>query len=689
MTETPKHTNRLAQETSPYLLQHAHNPVDWYPWGSEAWERAKAEDRPVLVSIGYAACHWCHVMEHESFEDEAVAAVQNDLFISIKVDREERPDIDEIYMEAVQIMRGQGGWPLNAFCLPDGRPFFGGTYFPPAGRQGMPAWPEVLEAVAGAYREHRDDVVKQAGTLLEHLERRPAAGDAADALDPIEAMRVAARTILQTFDAQEGGYGGAPKFPQPLMLRLLLRYARRHGDDQARDQVLLTLRKMAEGGMYDHLAGGFHRYSVDRRWLVPHFEKMLYDNALLPPLYVQAYGLTGDAFFRRVAEETLDYLIREMRAPEGAFYSSTDADSEGEEGKYFVWTLAETERLLGPEDAAVFNRYYDVTAHGNFEGCNILHPTMTANDVANRHQLTAADVEAVLARGRAALLAARATRVPPATDTKVIVAWNGLAIDALARAGAVLAAPRFTEAARTAAAFLLDTLRRPHGLLRIYAGGKATIPAFLEDYAALADGLLSLYEATGEERWFSAALDLGEDMLAKFWDHEQGAFFSAGPDNEPLITRNKPVQDGATPSGNSHAALVLARLYALTARSDLADRLEQAQRAHGALLTRAATAMPLLLEALDWVRSHQAVAVIGEPGRADTLALLDVVRRGDAPDAFVIQRTPDAPTVVPQLDGKSAIDGNATAYVCHGFACSAPVTAAQDLTALLRAGPPA
>ena len=693
-SDQPKHTNRLARESSPYLLQHAHNPVDWYPWGEEAWETARRENKFVLVSIGYAACHWCHVMERESFEDEAIAARQNELVVNIKVDREERPDIDEIYMQAVQLLRGQGGWPLNVFCLPDGRPFFGGTYFPPDRRMGMPSWPEVLEAVAQGFRERPEQVNEQADELVRHLNMPATAEPGVEMPAATAVLAAGATAVMATFDERKGGFGGPPKFPQPYLLRLLLQYSHASGDQRARDQALFTLRKMAEGGMYDQLGGGFHRYSVDADWLVPHFEKMLYDNALLVPLYLDAWRLTGDDFYARIARETLDYLLRDMRSPEGAFYSSTDADSEGEEGKYFVWTPEETSRLIGAADADLFDRYYGVSPHGSFEGKSILHPTMSVADVAKWYEKTEEEAGAILELGRAALLAERATRVPPATDTKVIASWNGMAIDALALGGAVLDEPRFREAAESAASFLLATLRTEldggKGLLRIYADGRPSITAFLEDYAGLADGLLTLYEATGEERWFVEARALGEEMVAKFWDDEGGGFFTTGSDNERLITRYKPAHDGATPSGNSHAARVLARLYALTSEGAFAERFEATARAHTLILQQAPTMMALLVSSLDWVQRHQTVAIVGDPESAEARVLGAVVREGYFPTAVLAYRGIDGAgsavqTAVPQLEDKQPLDGVATAYVCRGFSCSAPVTDADALRALLGA----
>ena len=683
----PAHTNRLAQETSPYLLQHQHNPVDWYPWGEEAWARARAEDKPVLVSIGYAACHWCHVMERESFEDAEVAARQNELVVSIKVDREERPDVDEVYMEAVQLLRQQGGWPLNVFCLPDGRPFFGGTYFPPVGRQGMPSWREILDAVDGAFRQKRGELEQRAGQIIEHLDQAPGAlSEGEERAEAASARRAAASHIMKSYDKQFGGFGGAPKFPQPFFLALVLQHAIADGHSAARDQVLTTLRRMAEGGIYDQLGGGFHRYSVDERWLVPHFEKMLYDNALLAPLYLDAARLSGEPFFARIAEETLDYLLRELRTPEGAYYASTDADSEGVEGKYFVWSLAEVESLLG-DDATLFARYYDVTQAGNFEGANILHPQMPIGQAGAVDELDEDTAAARLAAARATLLTARASRVPPATDTKVIVAWNGMAIDALARGGAVLDAPRFLEAARAAANFILETLHTDaDGLRRIYAGGRASVAAFLEDYAALAEGLLSLYEATGEERWFREAQSLTEAMLERYWDPEAGGFFTTGAGNESLVSRKKPTYDGATPSGNSQAARVLARLYAMTGEGRYADRLEAMAVGFGVILAKAPVMMSGFVGALDWLARHQAVGVVGEGAAAAALARS--VWEGP-PGPTVMMRAPGADdSLVPQLQGKTTLEGAPAAYVCHGFACSAPVTTPEALRALLAEGAP-
>ena len=512
-------------------------------------------------------------MERESFEDEQIAQLQNDLVVSIKVDREERPDVDDIYMDAVQLLQGHGGWPLNVFCTPDGRPFFGGTYFPPQGRTGMPGWPDVLRGISRAWQEQRTQVEQQAEQLTQHLNVRVelAAEESSETAGSIR--RRAASQLLENRDRTYGGFGGAPKFPQPAYLHLMLQQALDPGAadaNVAREHLSLTLRRMAEGGIYDQLQGGFHRYSVDQIWLVPHFEKMLYDNALLIPLYLAAWRLTGDELFRRIAAETCDYLLSGLQTPDGAFFASTDADSEGVEGKYFVWTRDELFELLPADDAQIACRYWGVDIGGNFEGQTILNVVNEAGSVARWLNISEQDLNTSLQRSRQTLLASRAGRIPPATDTKVITAWNGLAIDALAQTGAQLGEPRLIAAAERAATFILDNMHTADGaLLRIHAGGRASVQAFLEDYAALADGCLSLYEATADEAWFAHGQRLAEEMCARFWDDEHGAFFGVAHDGEELIARRKPTQDGATPSGNAVAARAMTRLYALTAEGPL------------------------------------------------------------------------------------------------------------------------
>ncbi len=688
--------NRLARETSPYLLQHANNPVDWYPWSAEAWARARAEDKPVLVSIGYAACHWCHVMEHESFENEQIAALQNELVISIKVDREERPDVDEIYMDAQQMLHGHGGWPLNVFCTPDGRPFFGGTYFPPQRRTGMPGWPDVLNGVTRAFREQRDQVEQQATQLTQHLNLRVELAGEELTESPAQIRSRTATALLQAADRTHGGFGGAPKFPQPFYLQLLVQQAldaaasNRH---DARRQLALSLRQMAEGGIYDQLAGGFHRYTVDQIWLVPHFEKMLYDNALLIPLYLDAARLLAEtaaaeevddaALFRRIARETADYLLDGLQTPEGAFFASTDADSEGVEGKYFVWTRDELHALLDAPDAEIACRRWGVDVGGNWEGHSILHAAQEPAAVARWLDRPMAEVEASLERSRQTLLSHRATRIPPATDTKIIAAWNGMAIDALAQAGAVLEAPRFTNAAARAARFILDQMRAADGgLLRIHSAGRASVDAFVEDYAALADGLLSLYEATGEETWYAEARALIDDMIDRFWDHEGGGFFTVGRGGEQLIAQRKPTQDGATPSGNALAARALARMYALTAEGRYADLITAMRATFSAYLSKAPTMLGLFVSVEDWLREHRSVALVGPAGDAELAQMRRDLWSG-APRPMVIMQRAEGATSVPQLADKPQRDGQPTAYVCQAFACSAPVHSAADLRRVL------
>ena len=594
-------------------------------------------------------------------------------------------------MQAVQLLRGQGGWPLNVFCLPDGRPFFGGTYFPPDRRMGMPSWTEVLESVAAAYRDRREDIAQQAGKLVESLGKATTLAPAEATPDATESLHTTASEIMEAYDPHHGGFGGAPKFPQPFFPRLLLHYAHAAADERAREQALFTLRKMAEGGMYDQLGGGFHRYSVDAEWLVPHFEKMLYDNALLAPLYLDAARLTEDPFYARIAEETLDYLLRDMRSPEGAFYSSTDADSEGEEGKYFVWTPADTERLLGPDDAPVFDRYYDVSELGQLRGQ--VHPAPDGERGGRRQTGKGGPLRTSRRSWRAG---ARLSwpNAPPGSRRRPIPrsSWLGTAWRSTRwrRVARTLAAPRFLEKPPSRPPPSFSTRYGPTaGSSASTRADAASVPAFLEDYAAFADALLSLHEATGDERWFGEALSLGQEMLAKFWDEAGGGFFTAGSDNEALITRSKPASDGATPSGNSHAAKVLARLYALTREGKFADRLEATARAHALILARAPTMMPLLVTTLDWLQRHQTVTVVGDPDSADTQALLRAVRDGYFPTLALTQRVPGAPTQVPQLDGKEPRDGVATAYVCHGFTCSLPVTTPDALLALLAEGTPA
>ncbi len=690
--------NRLASETSPYLLQHAANPVDWYPWGEAAFARARAENKPVLVSIGYSSCHWCHVMEHESFEDPDVAALMNERFVCVKVDREERPDVDEVYMTAVQLLGEHGGWPLNVFVTPAGEPFWGGTYFAPDRRFGRPGWREVLERLAAVWEERRGEVEAQGRRLTEAL-REESRATPADAAPGDDAVAAALETLLARYDPEWGGFGQAPKFPPSLSLQLLLRRHRTQRNPKHLLVVEGTLRGMARGGMYDQLGGGFHRYSVDERWLVPHFEKMLYDNAQLARVYVEAWQVTGEAPYARVARETLDWVLREMTGPEGGFFSATDADSDGREGSYFVWTLPEIEGLLG-EDAALFAEAYGVTREGNFEdphhpaapgapGANVLHVAVPPDALAARAGLAEADVAARLARARARLLEARRARTYPGLDDKVITSWNALMIGALAYAGRVLEEPRYVDAAVRAADFVLARLRTPDGrLLRTWRAGVAKIPAFLEDHAFLAGALLDVYEAVFDPRYWREAEAVARAMNAGFRD-PAGGWFHTAEDGERLVARPSGGFDGSIPSANGAAAAVCARLAAFTGDAFWRERTDAALRRFAPSVARAPAAAISLLLALQAQSSPGAeVAVVGAPGDAATRALVREAQRAFVPFGVLARLDPDAPdaaTAIPLLHGKTLAGGRPAAYVCRAFACRAPVTDPVALAAALAA----
>ncbi len=686
------HTNRLAHESSPYLRQHAHNPVDWYPWGEEALRKARELDRPIFLSIGYSACHWCHVMERESFENEAIARVLNEHFISIKVDREERPDLDQIYMTAVQVMTGQGGWPMSMFLTPELKPFYGGTYFPPDDRYGRPGFRRLLLALVDAWEKRRDEIAETSGRLTENLQQlgRIPGGEAELGAD---LLRNATTVLARAFDPTYGGFGRAPKFPHPMDLRVLLRNWKRFGDDQALHMVRLTLDRMAQGGIYDHLGGGFHRYSTDERWLVPHFEKMLYDNALLTVAYLEAYQATGDPDYRRVVEETLACVAREMTSPEGAFYSTQDADSEGVEGKFFVWSAAEVEQVLGKERAEVFASVYDVTPEGNWEGHNILHRSKTDAQDARLLNLSDEELRLILGESRAKLFEVRSKRVPPGTDDKVLTAWNGLMIQASALAAQVLDESRYAAAAGRAADFVLRVMRSPDGkLFRTYgAGGGAKLNAYLEDYSYLLEGLVTLYEATFEPRWITEALSLADVMIDQFWDPAEGGFFYTGKDHEALIARTKDPQDHATPSGNSMAVTALLRLAKLTGRDDLRDKAETTLRLFGGLMAEAPNAAGQMLVALDFhLGPVQEFAVVGDPDGEETRRALRAIRRRFLPDKVVAGTGPSAPIredLLPLLADKPA-RGPVTVYICKDFACQAPLVGADAVEAALEQGEP-
>lgn len=681
-----KRSNRLIHETSPYLLQHAHNPVDWYPWGDEAFHQARRADKPLLVSIGYSSCHWCHVMAHESFEDEETARLMNEHFVNVKVDREERPDVDAIYMRAVVALTGRGGWPLTVFLTPEGHPFFGGTYFPPEARHGLPAFRQVLLAVARSYRERKEDIVRSAQGLVARIVSQDLAPSASDAELSAVTLDQAVRRLSQSFDPRNGGFGAAPKFPQAMVLDLLLREYYRGGNSVTLRMVERTLDKIARGGIYDQLGGGFHRYSVDDRWLVPHFEKMLYDNALLSQVYLRAFHATGKPFYRRIAEETLNYVGREMTSPQGAFYSSQDADSEGKEGKFFVWTPSEIEETLGREDGALFNQYFGVTEAGNFEGKSVLSVPRDLDVVAHLADVPMEQLEEVVFRGREQLFAAREERVHPQRDDKVITSWNGLMLASFAEAARVLDEDRYRQIAVRNAEFLLSELRREGQLHHVYAGGKATVKGYLEDYACLTAGLLSLYEATFDQRWFLEAQALVGEMIPRFKD-SLGAGFYDTDGQEDLITRPRDWQDGALPSGNSMAADVLLRLHALTGEAEY----ERAARDILVIMSNSMAQHPLsfghLLGVLNFYLSPpEEIAIVGDPTGDDTRELLRVVFARYRPSKVVAVGVPeqDDEAAIPLLAGRRTIRGHATAYVCQRFACQQPVTTPRDLASQLR-----
>src|SRR5262245_20751822 len=667
--------NRLAQETSAYLRQHAHNPVDWYQWGDEAWEKARREDKPVLVTIGYSSCHWCHVMERESFEDPNVGRLMNDLIVAIKVDREERPDVDQIYMEAVQRMTGSGGWPLNMFCTPDGRPFMGGTYFPPRRMHNRPSFAEVVLGVAKAWREQRDDVHKAAAEVLAALGARPEV----TAPDPVgvESLGLLVRQMMARADRRFGGFGAAPKFPTATNLEAVLAAARlgvARGD--ALEHLVFTLERMARGGIFDQLGGGFHRYSTDERWLVPHFEKMLYDNGQLLRVYAEAYRQTGDAKLAWPVEETIAWLEREMRDPAGGFYASQDADSEGEEGRFFVFDRDEVAAVLGPELGEEFSAAYGIEPGGNFEH--------TGKSVLS-HGLAGERPRFADARSR--LFAARAARIPPATDKKNVCSWIGYAVSGLALAGSAFGRPEWIAAGARAADFALTRLsdggRR---LLRIYESGEAKIPAFLDDHAALLQALLDLHRAGAGERYLEAALAVADELRARFFDPQRRELFFTPGGDATLVLRPASDSDGATPSASGLAVLGLVRLIALTGRADLAEIVDAVLEREGPVASRAPIYLPTLVRAAALREAEPGLAlVLGDPAHAMTHALAARARTLLGPEDAVVVAAPGATPkwIAPELlEGREARDGAPTAYVCRGRVCSLPANEPDALRLL-------
>lgn len=679
MNPTP-HRNRLAFESSLYLQQHASNPVDWYPWGDEALGLARTLDRPILLSIGYSACHWCHVMERESFENQEIAALMNERFVCIKVDREERPDLDHLYMKALQGMTGRGGWPMTVFLTPDGRPYYAGTYFPPEDRNGMPGFPRVLVGVSTAWAEQREAVLGSADRVGAFLREDAQGGAEASGLSE-ERFLEAAGLLLESMDTEHGGFGKAPKFPGSMALTLLLDAEVLEPSENRRRLVRLSLDRMAAGGIRDHLGGGFHRYSVDRVWLVPHFEKMLYDQALLAKLYLDAARHFDEPEHAAVAAEIFEYVLREMTSPEGGFHATQDADSEGEEGKFFVWSKAEIEQVLGAERARLFCRAYDVTETGNFEGHNILQRILP------RGEMTDA-VEAELADCRASLFRHRSGRVAPGRDDKVVADWNGLMISALALGGQVLDRPQWVSAAGRAADFVRRAMMNADGLLHVYAGGVAKVPAFLDDYAFFGRGCLDLFEAGGRESDLGTALLCATRLLDEF-RHESGqGFCFTSATGEPLIARTRDLFDGAVPAGNSVAAELLLRLWALTGEEKY---LEAGEGVLGRFVGEA-SANPyggshLLAIAERHRRGWRTVVVVGEPDRSDPLVA--VARKAYDPGRMVFRvADPSAEWLPSALRGKMVRPGQALAYVCAGSTCSVPLAGEEDLENFLN-GPDA
>jgi uncharacterized protein len=683
------HTNRLAQEKSPYLLQHQHNPVDWYPWGEEAFARARAENKPIFLSVGYSTCHWCHVMERESFENDQIAALLNRDFVPIKVDREERPDIDRIYMTFVQATSGSGGWPMSVWLTPDLQPFFGGTYFPPENRWGHPGFGSVLTQLAEAWRADREKILESARGIVEQLKQHVA-------VEPVHGGVIFDAATLETgfsifrrsFDSRLGGFGGAPKFPRPSVYHFLMRYHKRTGNAEARDMVLLTLREMARGGMHDQLGGGFHRYSVDERWFVPHFEKMLYDQAQLAIAYLEAFQVTGEAQYADVARRIFDYVLRDMTDPGGGFYSAEDADSvidpahpeEKGEGAFYIWSAEEIRRIVGPGADAFMRRYgvredgnVDHDPHGEFTGRNILYQAQAAED------------PIALARAEALLLEARGRRVRPHLDDKILTSWNGLMISAFALGGAVLEDTRYAEAARRAAEFVTGRMYdpKPGVLLRRYRAGEAAIPGFLDDYALFTQALIDLYEAQFDPGHLRLAVKLTDKMRELFED-PAGAFFSTPAEDPSLVLRVKEDYDGAEPSGNSVAAMNLLRLARMTNRAEFRESAERAFAAFGTRLSHAPVAIPQMLAACEFALGEpREIVFAGERGSGPLNELLRELHRRFVPNKVVLHAGPALAGWVPGIEEMKARDAEASVYVCRNYACQLPVSTAAEFGALI------
>jgi uncharacterized protein YyaL (SSP411 family) len=691
-----QYTNALIHETSPYLLQHAHNPVDWHSWNETALQKAKAENKPIFLSIGYSSCHWCHVMEHESFENEAIAKILNEHFVSIKVDREERPDLDEIYMTSVQMMTGSGGWPMSVFLTPDLKPFYGGTYFPPDDRYGRPGFKSLLLHLAKVWKENPTDLLEFSNTLTQEIQKNSAPLTKSEGTLLSKDIFLKAQKVLRkNFDAQEGGFGAAPKFPPSQSLAFLLRQFLRTGDDSLLHMATFTLDKMADGGLCDQLGGGFHRYSVDALWLVPHFEKMLYDNALLAEVYLEAYQVTDNPRYAEIASEIFEYILRDMQDPQGGFHSAEDADSEKEEGKFYIWTESEILEILDPENAKLFCKFYNIEPNGNFTshekyhaGKNILHRSTNIAEAAQSWKNSESAFQQKLKQCHEKLFNVRSKRIRPFKDDKVLTSWNALMIGSLAKGGAILEKPKYLEAAKKAANFIRNTMTKNGKLLRTYRQGKAHSQAYLEDYAYFLSALLDLYESDFDLQWLHTAERLSDQMIALFWDEQDHSFFFTSQEHTNLIARTKPSHDGAIPSPTAVATQALLRLAKLKDRPDLFQKAEQILQSYSRTLTETPYGYFKMLCALEfYLATPKDVAIVGKKENPDTKQLFRVLRKNFFPNIVLAFQDPESPQTTPSirlLEGRTMIDGKASAYVCEGFTCQLPVTTPEALIEKLK-----
>ncbi|MCG6918508.1 MAG: thioredoxin domain-containing protein [Deltaproteobacteria bacterium] len=680
--------NRLNEEKSHYLLQHAENPVDWYPWGEEAFEKASKENKPIFLSIGYSTCHWCHVMAHESFEDEEVATILNKSFVSIKVDREERPDVDMVYMAACQAITLKGGWPLSVFMTPEGKPFFAGTYFPKTSRMGMVGFLDLANQIAVAWQNNRGPLLEASDKITRGIQPRPSKGSISEL--GLDTLQKGYDQLAHAFDPKWGGFGSAPKFPTPHNLTFLLRWHRRTGESNALHMVEKTLDGMRAGGIFDHIGYGFSRYSVDEKWLVPHFEKMLYDQAMLAMAYTEAYQATGNSRHGKVVNEILTYVLRDMTSPEGGFYTAEDADSEGKEGLFYVWTPGEIKEQLGKDSADLFCRYYDVGTHGNFEdGRSILHLRIPLDKFAGQQQMEVAELEKILEEGREKLFAARERRIHPLKDDKVLTSWNGLMIVAMAKAYQALGRQTYVEAAKSAAGFILERLKKNHRLFRRYRDGEVAHPGFLDDYTNFVWGLIELYEATFEPKYLEEAMALNNGMIDLFWDQTHGGFFYSGKDNEVLIKQSKEIYDGAIPSSNSVAMLNLVRLSQITAEVNLEKKAERVAGSFAKRIKAYPSAYTQFLAALDFIigPSREIVVVEGQNGRSSR-PLVETIHREFVPNKVVLMRKPDESgdriaTIAPFTKDLRAHGDRPTVHLCEKQSCQETITELEELKTAL------